>query len=97
MKTHDYNKDGEIDEHEAGLAKSLRELSIKEAKLEVQKRMAWFCLLMICGVTVFLFTPFVSDSRIEVLDGILSMFYIACSGIAGAYVGVTAWMSRKTL
>lgn len=95
MKSHDYNKDGEIGEHEAALAKALRELAIKEEKLEAQEKMAWFCLILICCVTVFLFTPVISDSRIEVLSDVLSMFYIACSGIAGAYVGVTAWMSRK--
>lgn len=95
MKQHDYNKDGEIDKHETELAKILREATIKEAKLEVQKHMAWFCLIMICVVTFFLFTPFITNARIDALSDILGMFYIACSGIAGAYVGVTAWMSRK--
>jgi len=90
---HDYNKDGDLDEFDI----ALREAAIKEAKLEAQQKMAWFCIVLICTVTLFLFTPFVTDSRIEVLSDVLGMFYIACSGIAGAYVGVTAWMSRKPL
>lgn len=95
MNKHDYNKDGDIDENEVNLAKAIREFDIKKSKLSSQKRMAWFCLALIAIITFLLFTPFVSDTRIDSLSDILGMFYIACSGVAGAYVGVTAWMSRK--
>jgi len=91
----DLNKDGTVDNADAELAKAFNEIEIKNRKMESQKRMAWFSLFMIAIVTVFVFTPFVSDSRISALSDLLGLFYISCAGITGAYVGVTAWMSKK--
>ena len=42
-----------------------------------------------------LFTPFVSESRVAALADLLGLFYIAQAGVVGAYMGVSAWMSRK--
>ena len=42
-----------------------------------------------------LFTPFVSESRVSALADLLGLFYIAQAGVVGAYMGVSAWMSRK--
>jgi hypothetical protein len=39
--------------------------------------------------------PFVPETRVTALGEILGLFYIAQAGIVGAYMGVTAWMSRK--
>jgi hypothetical protein len=33
--------------------------------------------------------------RIEALSDISNLFYISGAGIVGAYMGTTAWMSRK--
>ena len=42
-----------------------------------------------------LFTPFVSETRVSALADLLGLFYIAQAGVVGAYMGVSAWMSRK--
>lgn len=91
----DWNKDGSINEEDAAVAKIFHEIEVKNRKMESQKQMAWFSLLMIAVVTFLLFTPFVSESRVAALSDLLGLFYISCAGITGAYVGVTAWMSRK--
>lgn len=91
----DTNKDGIVTVGEAELVRLLHEIEVKEAKLESQKKMAWFSLTLIAIVTFVLFTPFIADARIAVLSDLLGLFYISCAGITGAYVGVTAWMSRK--
>ena len=91
----DLNKDGTVDNADAELAKAFNEIEIKNRKMESQKRMAWFSLFMIAIVTVFVFTPFVSETRVSALSDLLGLFYISCAGITGAYVGVTSWMSRK--
>jgi formate hydrogenlyase subunit 4 len=44
--------------------------------------------------TVALFLPVVSESRVSALADLLGLFYIAQAGVVGAYMGVTAWMSR---
>ena len=42
-----------------------------------------------------LFLPVVSDSRVNALADLLGLFYIAQAGVVGAYMGVSAYMSRK--
>ena len=42
-----------------------------------------------------LFTPFVSERRVSALADLLGLFYISQAGVVGAYMGVSAWMSRK--
>ena len=45
--------------------------------------------------SILLFLPIVAESRVKVLGDILGLFYIAQAGVVGAYMGVSAWMSRK--
>ena len=91
----DLDNDGKVSTEEVDAAAILNEIDVKVAKLESQRQMAWFALFLIAIVTFFLFTPAISDARLKVLSDLLGLFYISCAGIVGAYVGVTAWMSRK--
>lgn len=91
----DINEDGVVSVKEAELVKLLHDIEVKTDKLESQRKMAWFSLTLIAAVTIFLFTPFISEGRIAALSDLLGLFYISCASITGAYVGVTAWMSRK--
>jgi len=95
LSNYDYNNDGTLNRREVELSQLLHDIEIKSKKLNAQKRMAWVSLVMIGIVTFVLFTPAISESRIDVLSDLLAMFYISCAGITGAYVGVTAWISRK--
>ena len=45
--------------------------------------------------TIGLFAPIFTDSRINALADILGLFYIAQAGVVGAYMGGSAWMSKK--
>jgi hypothetical protein len=45
--------------------------------------------------TLVLFSPMISDSRVAALADLLGLFYIAQAGVVGAFMGMTAWMSRK--
>jgi hypothetical protein len=38
---------------------------------------------------------FVEIERVEALADISNLFYISGAGIVGAYMGTTAWMSRR--
>ena len=91
----DLNKDGEVNDIDAELAKVFNEIEIKNRKMESQKQMAWVSLIMIGVVTFFVFTPIVSESRITALSDLLGLFYISCAGITGAYVGITTWISKR--
>jgi hypothetical protein len=91
----DSNKDGVISQEEIDAVKISHEIDVKIRKLESQRQMSWFALSLIALVTFFLFTPIITDSRIEALSDLLGLFYISCAGIVGAYVGVTSWMARK--
>jgi hypothetical protein len=46
------------------------------------------------SVTAILMSPLVSDTRVEALGPLLSMFYLAQASIIGFYFGATAYMSK---
>jgi hypothetical protein len=91
----DLNKDGIVSETEITHSQELLELELREEKSEAQKRMAWVSLAAMIIFTFFLFTPVVQETRVSALSDLLGLFYIAQTGIVGAYMGVSAWMSRK--
>ena len=57
--------------------------------------MAWVAMGAMIVFSAALFTPFVAESRVAALADLLGLFYIAQAGVVGAYMGVSAWMSRK--
>ena len=44
--------------------------------------------------SILLYTPIISETRVNALGDILGLFYIAQAGVVGAYMGVTAWISK---
>ena len=42
-----------------------------------------------------MFAPFIPDSRIKLLTDLSNLLYIAGSSIVGAYMGVSAFMSKQ--
>lgn len=71
------------------------ELELKEEKADTQRKMAGVALGAIILFTALMFLPVIPDSRINALGEPIGLFYIAMAGIVGAFMGVTAWMSRK--
>jgi hypothetical protein len=83
----DLDNDGKIGRRDIENSTQLLELELREEKADSQRRMAWVAIISMIVFTVLLFSPVVSDSRVEA-------FYIAQAGVVGAYMGVTAWMSK---
>ncbi|MDB9996621.1 hypothetical protein OAE49_06350 [Gammaproteobacteria bacterium] len=92
---YDLDGDGEITDEELEHAKEIRETERDLRKSLAQLRMARFTLIGMGIFTVAMFTPWVPLERVEALSDISNLFYISGAGIVGAYMGTTAWMSRK--
>ena len=56
--------------------------------------MAWVAMVSMIIFSILLYTPIISETRVNALGDILGLFYIAQAGVVGAYMGVTSWMSR---
>jgi hypothetical protein len=91
MENLDLDNDGKIGHEDLEHNKIIAEFE----KLDAQKGMAKTALIAMILFTFFLFLPVVEIGRVSALADILSIFYIAQAGIVGAYMGVSAWMSKK--
>ena len=91
----DLDGDGTVSDEEIKRSQDMLEIELREEKSEAQKRMAWVAMSSMIVFSMALFTPFVSESRVAALADLLGLFYIAQAGVVGAYMGVSAWMSRK--
>ncbi len=95
FEKYDMDGDGVVTDEELEQAKEIRQIERDLRKSLAQLRMARYTLIGMGLFTVAMFTPFVSVERIEALSEISNLFYISGAGIVGAYMGTTAWMSRK--
>jgi cytochrome bd-type quinol oxidase subunit 2 len=93
MDKYDKNSDGPITPDEIDRQRAIIEIELGEEKARTQKRMAWVALYGILGVTCYLFTPYISDSRVAAIADLLGLFYISLAGIVAAYFGVQAWVA----
>jgi hypothetical protein len=91
----DLDGDGTVSDEEIKRAQDMLEIELREEKSEAQKRMAWVAMGSMIVFSALLFTPSIAESRVAALADLLGLFYIAQAGVVGAYMGVSAWMSRK--
>ena len=92
---YDLDGDGVVSDEELNTVKSIHETEMQEEKADAQRRMAWVSLIAMLVFTVFVFLPVFPDSRIKALADLFGLFYIGMAGVVGAYMGMTAYMSRK--
>jgi hypothetical protein len=92
---YDLNHDGIITDEELVAAKEIGEAEAQIRKLRAQKYMASVALGACLVFTLLLVSPAVSVERVNALSDLFGLFYISMAGIVGAYMGVSAWMSRK--
>ena len=85
----------ELSQEDVDEIQQLEEIEIEEEKADAQRRMAWVALLSMIAFTVVVFLPFFPDERINLLGELSALFYIGMAGVVGAYMGMTAYMSRK--
>ncbi len=90
---YDMDGDGIVTDEELEHAKLIKETERQLRKSLAQLRMARFTLIAMGVFTGAMF--FVPIERVEALSDISNFFYISGAGIVGAYMGTTAWMSRK--
>ena len=88
VKVIDTDADGKVSKEDLEKSNELLELELREEK-------AWVAIISMIVFTAVLFSPVVSESRVAALADLLGLFYIAQASIVGAFMGVTAWMSRK--
>jgi len=82
---------------EAAMKERMLEVELREEKAESQKFMAWVAMGMMIVFTVILFTPLMTDTRVQALADLLGLFYIAQTGVVAAYMGATAYMAGKPM
>lgn len=95
MDRYDKNRDGNISQEEIDRQRAIIEIELNEEKARTQKRMAWIALYGILGVTCYLFTPFITDSRVAAIADLLGLFYVSLAGIVAAYFGVQAYVQTQ--
>ena len=91
----DTDADGKVSKEDLEKSNELLELELREEKADAHRRMAWVAIISMIVFTAVLFSPVVSESRVAALADLLGLFYIAQASIVGAFMGVTAGMSRK--
>ena len=94
-EAHDLDGDGIVTDEEIAREKEMIELELREEKANAQQWMAGGAMGSMPIFTTVLFLPVVSTSRVNALADLLGLFYIAQAGVVGAYMGVSAWMSKK--
>ena len=94
-KYNDYDLDGDgiVTDAELENAKVIKETETLLRKQLAQLRMARSTLI---AMGLFTLAMFIIDvERVKALSDISNLFYLSGAGIVGAYMGTTAWMSKK--
>lgn len=94
-EVHDLDGDGVVTDDELAREQQMIEIELREEKAKAQQYMAWVAMVSMLVFSTFLFLPIIPDSRVNALADLLGLFYIAQAGVVGAYMGVSAWMSRR--
>lgn len=90
---YDIDGDGIVTDIELENAKSIKETEQILRKQLAQLRIARYTLVAMGAFTLAMF--FVDIERVKALSDISNLFYISGAGIVGAYMGASAFMSRK--
>ena len=86
----DIDGDGVVSDAELAVADAIE----RHEKSDAQRRMAWLAMGSMLGFTAAVFLPIFPDARIKALSDLFGLFYIGQAGVVGAYMGMTAYMSK---
>ena len=90
---YDIDGDGTVTDTELENAKAIKETEQVLRKQLAQLRIARYTLIGMGVFTIACF--FIPLDRLEAMSDISNLFYISGAGIVGAYMGASAFMSRK--
>jgi len=90
---YDLDGDGIVTDEELENAKVMKETETLLRKQLAQLRMARATLIAMGAFTLAMFL--IDIERVKALADISNLFYLSGAGIVGAYMGTTAWMSKK--
>lgn len=93
---YDQDRDGKISVEEVDRTREIIDIEVKKDRASTQRRMAWMSMFAMLFFTLMLFTPIISDTRVQALSDLIGLFFIAQAGIVGAYMGVTAWITNSS-
>jgi uncharacterized membrane protein YdjX (TVP38/TMEM64 family) len=86
----DLDGDGVVSDTELAAVEALA----KHEKADAQRRMAWVAIISMLVFTIFVFLPIFPDTRIKALADLFGLFYIGMASVVGAFMGMTAYMSK---
>ena len=93
---YDLDGDGVVSDKELEVVTKMHEAEAAEEKADAQRRMAWISMAAMIIFTVIVMIPgFIPETRLKLLSDLSALFYIGMAGVVGAYMGMTAYMSRK--
>ena len=93
---YDLDGDGVVSDQELEMVKKIHEAENADEKADAQRRMAWISMIAMILFTVIVMIPgIIPESRLKLLGDLSALFYIGMAGVVGAYMGMTAYMSRK--
>ena len=86
----DLDGDGVVSDQELKAAAAIE----ASEKMDAQRRMAWMAMGSMIVFTAAVFLPIFPDTRIKALSDLFGLFYIGQAGVVGAYMGMTAYMTK---
>jgi|TARA_R100001244_G_scaffold62000_1_gene51853 hypothetical protein len=86
----DLDGDGVVSDQELKAAAAIE----ASEKMDAQRRMAWMAMGSMLVFTAAVFLPIFPDTRIKALSDLFGLFYIGQAGVVGAYMGMTAYMTK---
>ena len=93
---YDLDGDGVVSDEELEMVTKIHEAENADEKADAQRRMAWISMIAMILFTVIVMIPgIIPVSRLKLLGDLSALFYIGMAGGVGAYMGMTAYMSRK--
>lgn len=97
VKLVDLDDDNCVSVEELETTEKLLTLELNEKKAESQNKMAWISLISMLVFVAILFTPLISIERVNALSDLFGLYFIAVSGILGAYMGFSTWEANNAL
>jgi hypothetical protein len=92
---YDNDEDGIISENDIKKTQEILEIENKDKKEDQQRRMAWMAMVSMVFFTALLFLPWIDIERIQAIDNIMSMFYIAQAGVVATFYGSQAYINKN--